>query len=240
MRKRPISIVLMSLICFSIGPTYLGYHLWFQKLDPTAQLSSFNPVHLLIGLLALPVGVGIFRVKPWGYFSFLTYAIGIVSYFLYEYFATPVLHNYVLLVAAVVLVGTISVLIQKHISAPYFNPKLRWWERDPRFRVNLQAEFQIDGGARQGALLDLSLSGCYATIDTKLEAGDAVNVGIQLLDHRIATLATVIWVNPEGGYGIMFTDLERDEKKELKNIINYLALSTGDVGAVVDSGVPAH
>lgn len=235
MKKRPLSIILVTLICLSAGPFYLAYQLWMQRYDPYASIMTLNPLHLVIAVLAFPVGIGIFRVQNWGYFSFIAYAITLVSYFLYEYFTSPVIYNYVLLVGSVFMVGGLSFIIQHHVSAPYFNPRLKWWERDPRYRSNLHADFCIDGDIRKGSLLDLSLSGCYANIESKLSAGDTVKVDIRLLDHHIHTTAKVIWANPEGGYGVMFMDLAHQEKRELKNMIDYL-LSSGM--PVIDEGVP--
>ncbi len=224
-----------------MAPLYLGYHLWFQALDPLNSILSLNPAHALITLLALPVGFGVFRVKRWGYFSFIVFATGLVTYFLYEYFNAPVLHNYLLLLATVLLAGSVSLILQKHISAPYFNPQLKWWEHDPRYRVNLQAEFLIDGDVRKGSLLDLSLSGCYTSIETRLSAGDTIYVHLSLLDFRIKTMAKVIWANEDGGYGLMFVDLDREDKKQLRSVLNYLTLTMGESSQVlVNTGVPSH
>src|SRR5205814_7696983 len=99
MKKRPISIVLISLICVAMAPMYLGYHLWFQALDPMLSITSLNPIHLLITMTAVPVGFGVYRVQRWGYISFLMFASALVIYFLYEYFSAPILPNYLLLLA---------------------------------------------------------------------------------------------------------------------------------------------
>lgn len=240
MKKRPLAITLVSLICISMAPLYLVYHLWYQKLDPLSLTAGINPIHFLIAFMALPVGFGVYKVQKWGYVAFLFFSVTLVTYFLYQYFASPVLHNYLVLLGAVALLGGVSLLLQQHITAPYFDPKLKWWERDPRYRVNLQAEFQIDGDVRAGSMLDLSMSGCYATVDTKLIAGDTIYVNLALLDHKFKAMAKVIWVNDQNhAYGIMFTDIERDDKKELKSIINYLVLSHhGHLENMVNVGVP--
>lgn len=239
MKKRPASILVLSVICWLMGPVYLSYHLWFHTHDPMSSLLNFNLAHLVIALVAFPVGIGIYKVRKWGYFSFLAFSMALVGYFLFEYFTSPLLHNYLLLVTSVVLVGSTSLLLQKHITAPYFNPQLRWWEPDPRYRVNLQAEFKIDGDIRRGHLLDLSLTGCYATIDTKLAVGDTIYVHINLLDHKFKCMSQVKWINEEtGGIGLMFTDMSRESKKELRSIVNYLILSMSETGVVVNAGVP--
>lgn len=230
---------MIALICILTAPIYLGYHLWFQSLDPLSTINALNPVHLFISIMAVPVGFGVYFVRRWGYFSYLVFASGLVSYFLYEYFNSPVLHNYLLLLTTIALVGSVSLILQKHITAPYFNPRLKWWEHPPRYRVNLKSDFQIDGDTRGGSLLDLSLSGCYANIDTKLSAGDTIYVNLALLDFKVKTMAKVIWVNRDGGYGLMFVDLDRNDKKQLKSVINYLTLSLGESSQdFINTGVP--
>lgn len=223
-----------------MGPSYLSYQLWLQSYDIHATVGSLDPVHLVFTILTIPVSVGIFMVRPWGYFAYLTYSVALIGYFLFEYFTSPLLHNYGLLLGAVGILGVVSILIQRHVTAPYFNPRMRWWERHSRYRVNLQAEFMIDGDARKAQLLDLSMSGCYAVVDSKVAPGDVVTVEIRLMDFKVRTLARVIWENREhpGSYGVMFTDLEKETRKELKKIIQYLAEISTAKAATVDQGVP--
>ncbi len=239
MKKRPISILIVSFICILIAPLYLGYHLWFQSLDLMTSFATLNPAHLLITMVAFPVGFGIYQVKKWGYLSFLSFAVGLVIYFLYQYFKAPILPNYIILLTTVLLVGGLSLLLQKHITAPYFNPQLRWWDRDPRYRVNLVADFQIDGDVRRGSLLDISMSGCYAKIDTKLSSGDIIYLNLSILDLRFKAMAKIIWVNKESCYGVMFVDVNSNSKKELRSILNYLMLTKSESAEdFINTGVP--
>lgn len=240
MKTRPGSIWLMSVIGLLMGPSYLMYRLWLQSYDVQAAVGSLDPIHFVFALLTVPVAIGIFMVRPWGYFLYLSYSVSLVAYFLYEYFVSPLLYNYGLLLMAVVILGAISLLIQQHVTAPYFSPRLRWWERDSRYRVNLQADFIIDGDSRKAQLLDLSLSGCYAILDTRVSAGDVVNVEVRLMDYKVKTLARVIWENKDhpGAYGVMFTDLDRQTKKDLRQVIQYLSDSYAAGAPAVDQGVP--
>jgi hypothetical protein len=240
MKRRPASIWIMTIVGLLMGPSYLLYQLWLQSYDIHATVGSLNPVHLFFTILTIPVSVGIFMVRPWGYFSYLAYSVALIGYFLLEYFTAPIINNYGLLLGAVGILGAVSILIQQQVTAPYFNPRMRWWERDARFRVNLQADFMIDGDSRKAQLLDLSLSGCYALLDSKVAPGDVVTVEIRLMDHKIRTLAKVIWENREhpGSYGVMFTDLDRETKKELKFIIQSLVESHSSEKPIVNQGVP--
>lgn len=230
----------MTIVGLLMGPSYLYYQLWLRSYDLHATFGSIEPVHLFFTVLTVPVAIGVFSVRPWGYFTYLGYSVLLVAYFLYEYFTSPLMHNYGLLLGAVGILGAVSLLIQRHVTAPYFNPRLRWWERDPRYRVNLQAEFVIDGDTRKAQILDVSLSGCYAVLDTRVSAGDPVTVELRLMDHHVRVLATVIWENREhpGTYGVMFTEVDRPTRQALKKMIEYLVESSSGSGPIVDQGVP--
>src|SRR5262245_52493099 len=89
MKRRPFTILFVSMVCFMLAPLYMGYQVWLQSLDPLTTLRSINPGHVLLSLLAIPVGVGVYRVTKWGYFSFLGLSSLIIIYFLFQYFTSP-------------------------------------------------------------------------------------------------------------------------------------------------------
>lgn len=239
MLHRPWSIIVMSTLLGLSGPLALAYWFSMHSEDFKTAWRQIDPI--IVGLFALStfVSYGVWKVRSWGYYTYLSTACLSLIYLLYDFAMAGNLDNYMpLALSTSFAIGT-CILLQKHVSAPYFNPRLRWWERDPRYRVHLGVKFQIDRQTRGGSLLDISKSGCFAELDAKLIVGEEIEMRMQMIKFDFTTRAKVIWCSSDPkGYGLMFIGITQRHRREIDGIIAYLIEAHGKRGPMVNQGVP--
>jgi hypothetical protein len=238
MIHRPMSIVILAILFLAVTPVSLI--LWLYKYSGNSQLAMQHADPIIVGFCAASsiVAIGIWRVRVWGYFSFLALSFLTLSYLMFQFVSNMESNLYINMLVCALFSAGAAFFLQKHVSAPYFNPKLRWWDRDPRFRVHVGAKFQIDRQTRKGSLLDISKGGCFAELDTKLIVGEEIEIRITLMKFDFTTKAKVSWAceNPKG-YGLLFLGLTRRHRKELDQIIQYLIDSMGEKGPLINQGI---
>jgi signal transduction histidine kinase len=226
MKKRPLSIVLIAL---------------FYVLEPVGnvlQAAFVNdlPVHGESGILShlvwtdwlilalFPVtGVGIYMVRRWGWYLFIAFSATLIAYNLYVYSVNP---NYeletVLLFIAVVTFMS-AFFLKKHVYAPYFNPRLRWWESAARYRVSLETQILTDQGSHTCTTVDISETGCFVSTRAVLQEGSLVMLKIHCRGAEIDCMGKVVRRSGERekvhGYGIMFQGLPRETRRMLRLLI---------------------
>ncbi|MGE3973839.1 MAG: PilZ domain-containing protein [Bdellovibrionales bacterium] len=216
--------------------------LWLFQHDGNYFLAAKEANPILVGFCVASclVSLGIWRVKSWGYFSFLALAVSTLCYLTYQYVMNMDAYFHINIMVCALFSTAAAFFLQKHVSAPYFNPKLRWWDRNPRYRIQIAAKFQIDRQTRKGNLLDISKGGCFTELDTKLIVGEEIEIRIMLLKFDFTTKAKVIWsCEDPKGYGLLFQGMTSRHRKELNQIIQYLVDSMGEQGPVINKGISA-
>jgi len=119
----------------------------------------------------------------------------------------------------------VGIFVRAAVRAPYFNPKIRWWENKPRFAITLQVELANDRTHIVGETYNISEGGMYMVGDPEISIGE--NFKIKLSRNGTETVqceGRVVWVNPAGeklpqGFGITFTEIDRPGLKEIKSYI---------------------
>lgn len=238
MLHRPWSITALSIFLGLLGPLWAVYWTYQNFSEISTAWKNINPFIVSICILSFVVAHGIWKVRTWGYFSYLFLACLSLSYLMYEYMVNTDPENYLFLLCAAAFATGTCILLQRHVSAPYFNPRLRWWERDPRYRVQVSAKFHIDRQTRQGNLLDISRGGCFAELEAKLIVGEEIEMRMQMLKFDFTTRAKVIWNSHDPkGYGLMFIGMTRRHRKEIDRILAYLVDSQGERGPLINQGI---
>ena len=223
MRERPGSIWILSNIYLLLGLVQIALH--FHRIDYAfSDYTQLIPMRQTVVALALVAcAFSILSLKPWGYFLFLTLSSFVTGYYALNYFSSPHSTEPWSLSSIGLLCLTTLYFTQRHVASPYFNPKVRWWDTSPRFPTNLRVQVKIDGEPQNGTICDISLSGVFVTGISKVVTGDLLSLQFQFLDIHFACLGKVMRVgrNPSG-YGIMFVDLSRQEKAELKRLVQAI------------------
>jgi hypothetical protein len=223
MKSRPLSIHLTSSALFLAGPTYLAYWTIRCHGDWNTAIETLNPIWAFLLTAGVMIAVGVWSVRPWGYFAFLGYSAMIVGYQSWQYVQNTETPFYLTMALTLVAVAASSSFLREHVSAPYFNPRLRWWERDPRLRVNLGARFQVNTQRQKGNLLDISKGGCFAELETILFPGDVIELRVTVAEVDFLAKAKVIWrCSRPRGYGLMFYNMTPRQKREIVQLIEFI------------------
>ncbi|RJR41797.1 MAG: PilZ domain-containing protein [Desulfobacteraceae bacterium] len=226
MKKRPLSIIIISLI-YILEP--IGNILQAALVNDMPVWGESGIMSHLVWsdwliLSLFPVtGFGIYMVKKWGWYLFVAFSATLIVYNVYVYSINP---NYeletVLLFIAVVTFMS-AFFLRRHVYAPYFNPRLRWWESAARYRVGLKTQILTDQGVQTSTTVDISETGCFLRTRAELKEGSLVMLKIHCRGVEIGCLGRIVRKSTEKeaahGYGMMFQGLPKETKKTLKLLI---------------------
>jgi len=196
------------------------------------MFKAFDAPSVALSLSTLFVAYGVVRVTRWGYWLFMIHSVLFSTFLIshWEFMATPL--SIFGWLAVPVLVAMSVALLGKEIRAPYFNPRLRWWERARRQKVHISAEFQIDGVLFEGEILDMSVSGCFATVDAYLEPGLILFMRVKHFDQDLKLLAKVVRIDRNSkGVGLCFPDAGSFEKREIRDLLESLSSNPANFAA---------
>jgi Tfp pilus assembly protein PilZ len=241
LKEKPLSIKIIALL-YVLAPLgnvlQIAYFNHWPLAGPRSVFNHFSFYEWCILAVFPVVAFGIWRVTRWGYVACLTFAGFLVLHNTYWYFTNQAYSPYVVLLFQLVTFAIVGVFVQKHVMAPYFNPKIRWWENDPRYKVNLTAELRQEQKIQNCQILDLSVGGCFAQSKKDYLLGDVVWITLNLdQTHHFTCEAKVVWVKKQenSGYGLMFTQVEKTESLKIKTLIKELQKASKRT-----SGRPAH
>lgn len=257
--KRPLELTVIAWIFFLVPViNVLGWTISYMLIGKgwsLAQVLTYNLgtftegfwgiIHFssLVGLWALfiVVGIGILLVKKWGFFLCIVAASAnwVFSWFIFRFeelgipIKTAPELNPFQPSALINLVFFIPVLIilQKDIMAPFFNPRLKWWEQHKRVKASLTIEARIAGKSAEYQTFDLSTQGLFlATPDAStLSIGDlfAGSIRLEGSGEKLPISCRVVWISQGGGHypagiGCTFVDQKPSEAKILKKYIRDL------------------
>ena len=260
-KKRPLELVLLALV-FALVPL-LSCASWYAPslfagkpealLDvlvanfATAGNGPWGLAHaaLMAGLwvLFLVVAWGIWKVTDWGFYLCIVAAVAnsLFSTFLYGVsksdgvaeeivkfnpFQWGTLLNLVFFIPVIVI-------LRKDIMAPFFNPKMKWWEQHPRVKALLTIEASIGGTMQSFKSFDISASGMFLGIDNlgTLPLGDGyyqdfpAKVHLEETGEIVELSCQVVSVSGGGphkptGFGVTFKYKDGKQRKVLARYLH--------------------
>jgi hypothetical protein len=255
-RKRPWELTVLG-VFFALVPL-LSWAAWyapffwagrpespFQVLASYFATASNGPIGLAHALvlgalwvLFLVVARGILKVDRWGFFlcivaavanslfSTVLYGVGGSGTDLHEFLKfNPVQWGTLL---NLIFFVPVIILLRDKIMAPFFNPKLKWWEQHPRIKALLKIDATIAGEKKSYQSFDISASGMFLGTGEKppLATGDTFPATIYLEETGTAidVLCKTVWVSDGTGRspvgcGVTFEYRQRSQKKALPKYI---------------------
>jgi len=225
-RKKPVWIYLTSLVLI-LSP--LGNLLW--------SLASMNvpdwylpkvwfywarfvtaPTWALLGLLFIS-GVSLLFVRRWSWtFSMVVIGlIGVYDLIMIKHFAALGMGAVIAMIAGTVSFGFI--LYFSEFRKPYLNPRTRWWETSPRFKVDLPAG--LVNFPKMGIMTDISRSGVFIEWPQVADVPDLEGNCQVSLPQNLKLHGNIRRKNGRG-LGIEFINLSRVDRKSLENILKTL------------------
>ena len=232
MPKRPVIIIIIAL-CYFFSPFAI-----IVQGSIISNIPLFGPQNIftrlfltdIIILFIYPIcAVALFSVKKWGWYLFLGCSLILITYNIVVYSLNPLYNLLILITFNIVLAVIAGIFFRKHVIAPYFNPRLRWWETDPRYKLDISAEIVTHYKKLVGEIHDISASGCLVLLNYKIRLGMTHKLLIRCLNHLVEINGKIMRKSSSDEeydrYGIMFVKMTTENKYQLNILIEDLEKS---------------
>lgn len=115
-----------------------------------------------------------------------------------------------------------------NVRAAYLDPRLRWWETKPRYCINEKVEIKgsdLEVSSDNAMISNFSEGGIFLKTTAVMPLGIIVNLKFSVLEKPMSLNGKIVHqVESIHAYGIQFSDLTREEKKQLKKLTKELRL----------------
>lgn len=201
MKQRPRLLVFLA-VFYLLSPilyqalvsVYFGTSFWEVLKQTAAENSTWRNIETFI--LPLLLAGCIFIARRLGYFIVILGSMYLCTRSLTIFLATnETVPTSVLVFTNIIFVGTVFYLLRKKTRAIYFNPKIRWWETEARYIVNLKASM-IRLGAEPTPVLvsDIALGGAaIETTDGNFLPHEMIRIEFEHAGVHYKNTAGVVW-----------------------------------------------
>jgi Tfp pilus assembly protein PilZ len=244
MKKRPLSIKLLATL-FLLSPIgIVAEILYFYKIPLSHWQLAFLPEIWTWQVVACVVltplmGLCVWTVHSWAYVALIAFftlvlvndiAVVISGSSLWD------LTGHIVLGGGFVLLVLIA--IRKEFYAPYFNPRLRWWENAHRYvtdRIRILVK-DCDSGevVYEAKSFDISETGIFVATEHEARIGTCFSMDILFPNGATAQASgEIVWIhggsdqNPPG-FGCRFASTSPRFKAELRSAIRELNAAMKD------------
>lgn len=211
----PVFYVCATTILFDIpGKTWFGVLL--------------HPYFYLLGAAAMVAGWALWEMKRWAWHFFIGTNV-LIAYetavFVHDYGRNS--HKALAYLSALAALILVIIRLGREIRVPYFFPRIRWWESDPRYRLAVPVSMASDTTALEGMILDLSIGGCFVKMREDLKIDEPITIRFSVFGFVVSCEGVVVWatqstVTHPKGVGIKFTDIDRLSRRSLRSITRKL------------------
>lgn len=187
--------------------------------------SLYNLVHSVI---AVTTGVALYNMRPYAWHLYVFHS----GLLIWEQFYVGLRYSNSTLVAVPLVFSTATILgvlwvLKKEVRVPYFNPKIAWWESDPRYKISVPAEITSPDHSYNGDIMDVSASGCFIKTKAGLKVDQLVQIKFALFGHKFDCNSRVVWRTESGvthpkGIGLRFVGLEKSVHQDLRETVKKL------------------
>lgn len=245
MRRRPWPIVILAFLQIVVEPfSNVLLNSYWSALSPRAYVDWYLEHHDWISLfyvIGLPIlmGAAVYAMKRWSYPVFAAGACWMLvrDMQLVEAGLLPLWVSIALLAGNLAFVGY---FLLPAVAAPYLNPRLRWWESKPRYRVDYRGRFEPEGGdSLPCRFRNLSVGGafvdCQAPAHARAAPTDSTgwlrmhvpgSAGDELMLPFRVRIAFSRGTGPRSlGFGLQFIEMNAETRAELLRLIRDLRRS---------------
>ena len=228
--KRPTSIIVFFIIMLITPVFTIIANAYINILPLWGENSIFSRMAVtdIVVLLIYPVAaVSIYTVRKAGWWIFIASAAGVFAYNITAYIRNPMISVVGVLFFNLLLFVAAGFFFRKHTIAPYFNPRLRWWEQASRYDIDLSVALEYSDSYELGYLEDISMGGCFIRISEQVKVGNVYPLKLSLGKEMVLSIKGRIMRSVEDdcslpGYGVMFSSLTDTEREGLENMMKGL------------------
>lgn len=219
----------ISYLYLAFPVTYLGYAMVLFNISPEHGLRIFFSFsYWLLAVSGIAVGYGFKEMTRWSWNIFLLNAL-FISYanariiFLYSESVNPFLSFLVSIGLLVMLIFRLG----KEIRVPYFLPRIRWWEMNPRYKLAVPVKVERMGSGFDAEILDLSFGGCFIKTRLDMNQNEHILSRFSVFGEALEIGGTVVWrsqssVTHPKGVGVKFDMLDKTQKRVMKAATRHL------------------
>lgn len=231
---KPRFIIFLAYALWSFPLTYILFLATFYNLQISRMVwMIFTAPYIVHSVLALWTGWALFRLRPYAWHLFVVHTFLAIT----EQFYVAIVYserNSKAIPVALSVMSFIGILafLKKELRVPYFNPRIAWWESDPRYKISVPVNITNSDHLYQGEIMDISASGCFIKSKAPLKIEQMVNLKFKLFDHEFHCPGRIVWRTEMGvthpkGVGVKFSEIDRDLQLVLKDTVKKLSnLST--------------
>lgn len=192
-----------------------------------------SPFYYFVSLSAVIAGYGLWEARRWSWYVFVLFQVllGLENAsILLNYSESH--HKISGFVFSLLLQGLLIFRVAKEIRVPYFFPKIRWWESNPRYRLSTPVKISRKNKqgveeVLEGEILDVSVAGCFVKLRQDLRLDEKIVLQFHLFHFDFSCEGTAVWctqsaVTHPKGVGIKFGILSRNQKRVLRFISRRL------------------
>jgi len=232
MRTRPWPLVILAIfhILAPIGNMLISCYL--SHANVVTYIQSFRSLFdALQFFMIFPVaGFAIYAMKKWSYPIFL---VAMLWGFYVNY---DTWHNYpqlfpltLLIFIYVVNTAIVSYFLIPAVRMVYFNPRLRWWESKPRYRLGVSSHVKRSEGSQFDCEIgNISEGGVFlATAAGAVNTDEEIRLVFEFYQLDFDLPAKVMYlgaVDGRMGCGVQFVGLTREQTRQVKKLVNALEL----------------
>lgn len=238
MKKRPLLVKFLAL-CFLLSPLGILIELAIMAELPLPYLwlvftpPFWHPQVLIVTLLTPVVGYGIWSTKCWGFWAVLAYSLGMFVNNIVLFVLGITFDNILITIAFnTIMIAIVLVFLMPVVRAPYFNPRLRWWEQATRWKTHdlrvLVKEFGTGRLLFEAEAFDISETGVFIATDRIHALHDIFHLEIHgAHDLVLHAGAEIVWAPKHQatrphGYGCKFTTVDREFRKRIHSCIQEI------------------
>jgi hypothetical protein len=241
MKIRPKSILVFSVI-YLLSPLLILFQAAVINMVPVAGpgniITRLQIMDILVLGTYLLCAISIYSVRKWGWWLFIASSVFLVSRNIVVFFINPFVSLLLILLYNLVLTAGAAFFFRKHLIAPYFNPRLRIWELEERYQIEMIVA--VDDLKHPAELMDISAGGCFIRTIETIPVKDSYNIIIICQTLQISLRAKLIrkvgLKNGLYGYGLMFAFISQTEKTGLNVLLELLLRA----GMAQEAPVPGH
>lgn len=239
MNRRPWPIVLLALLQFLSPIIYLVVASFFYNLsvtDTAREVLSLASDLRKFEIFALPpiLGILILVTRRLGYVVVIVGSVYLMVRSVLEFMATNQTDPVFPVVITNLLCAFVLVYFMRSKTREvYFNPRVRWWETDPRYVVNLPAAITRIGANPDKAKIENIAAGGAGIRTTMMGflPDEVIDITFEQGETKYTLKSKIVWQRTEGNgnfLGIQWSEMAGNEYSKLRRLIRELKAKGAD------------
>jgi hypothetical protein len=220
MKKRPWPIVILAVLHILAAPGNLIFNAYIAHLPLSQKWAeymqpNYRPIAFFYFAIPIIAGLSIYICKRWSFWVYVaTIALTCASSW-YGYHSRGGAVSLGLLIGVLLLdLIIVFYFFLPAVRAVYFDPRLRWWETNPRYRTNINARWKSPTGEYNGEILNFSVGGLFFKSAQTPQDNSEIEVSFDFEEksYRLTGLAILHSHQKNMGFGMKFHATPKNTK----------------------------